>query len=231
MELADSQGDARDQIYARAAGWSRLALYQGDHARAIALGQEVLTWCREHGSVTEIEEALHNLANGLQGRGDHARAIELLDEALDLSQNRNGTPGAYLLDALALSTWALGDEARAERCWRQSLPKLRALGDRLNAAYRLEGMAALAASHGRADDAARLLGAASVLPGLSLARQLPVDRAIYECALSAREHLGERAWAAAWEEGRSWSLDEAVEYALGMPELSAAASPPRPQSS
>jgi hypothetical protein len=92
-------------------------------------------------------------------------------------------------------------------------------------------MAALAASHGRADDAARLLGAASVLPGLSLARQLPVDRAIYECALSAREHLGERAWATAWEEGRSWSLDEAVEYALGMPELSAAASPPRPQSS
>jgi hypothetical protein len=37
-------------------------------------------------------------------------------------------------------------------------------------------------------------------------------------AAAAREKLGEKAWAAAWDEGRAMGFEEAVAYALGKDE-------------
>jgi hypothetical protein len=37
-------------------------------------------------------------------------------------------------------------------------------------------------------------------------------------AATAREKLGEKAWAAAWDEGRAMGFEEAVVYALGKDE-------------
>jgi hypothetical protein len=65
--------------------------------------------------------------------------------------------------------------------------------------------------------AARLLGAAE---GLLEAAGVPVyvttDHDLHQRVRSAtHEKLGEKAWTAAWDEGRAMNMEEAVEYALG----------------
>jgi hypothetical protein len=89
------------------------------------------------------------------------------------------------------------------------------VSDRTNASYCLQGLAAVAVSRGESDRAARLLGAAEVLletAGIPLYAQ--VDLELHQRAAdAAREQLGERAWAEAWEEGRAMSFEEDVAYA------------------
>jgi LmbE family N-acetylglucosaminyl deacetylase len=60
-----------------------------------------------------------------------------------------------------------------------------------------------------------LLGAAEVLletAGIPLYAQVDLELHL-RAADAAREQLGERAWAEAWEEGRAMSFEEAVAYA------------------
>ena len=53
-----------------------------------------------------------------------------------------------------------------------------------------------------------------------------VDHDLHQRAASAaHEKLGEKAWIAAWDEGRAMNMEEAVEYALGEDEALLAAPP------
>ena len=89
------------------------------------------------------------------------------------------------------------------------------MADRTNGAYCMHGLAAIAGAQGEPGRAARLLGAAEALletAGIPLYAQ--VDPELYQrVADAAREQLGEQAWAAAWDEGRAMSFEEAVAYA------------------
>jgi hypothetical protein len=91
------------------------------------------------------------------------------------------------------------------------------VSDRTNAAYCLQGLAAVAASRGERSRAARLLGASEALleaAGTHLYAQM--DHELRQrVADAAREQLGERAWTAARDEGRAMSFEEAVAYARG----------------
>ncbi len=100
----------------------------------------------------------------------------------------------------------------------------------------LEGLAWLAASEGMtrgqpvagAERAARLFGAAEAPREAAGASVLPFYRADYERGVAAaRAGLGEQSFAAAWERGRSMTLEEAVGYALEAREPSP---PPAPVS-
>jgi hypothetical protein len=86
--------------------------------------------------------------------------------------------------------------------------------DRTNAAYCLQGLAAVAGAWSEPGRAARLLGAAEVLletAGIPLYAQ--VDRELHQRVAEAeREHFGEQAWTEAWDEGRAMSFEEAVAY-------------------
>jgi non-specific serine/threonine protein kinase len=86
--------------------------------------------------------------------------------------------------------------------------------DRTNAAYCLQGLAAVAGARGEPGRVARLLGAAEALleaAGIPLYAQ--VDRELHQrVAEAAREQLGKRAWTTAWDEGRAMSFEEAVAY-------------------
>jgi hypothetical protein len=62
-----------------------------------------------------------------------------------------------------------------------------------------------------------LLGAAEHLLNETGASLSPLERKIHEPTQEAvRRELREERLAAAWAEGRAMSLDEAVEYALGV---------------
>ncbi|MDQ5809600.1 MAG: hypothetical protein M3358_02400 [Actinomycetota bacterium] len=120
----------------------------------------------------------------------------------------------WRLDGLPLALELAAAKVRF-RYFQDALELTFEVSDRTNAAYCMQGLAAVTASRGEPDRAARLLGAAEALletAGVPLYAQ--VDLELHQRAAdAAREQLGERAWAAAWDEGRAMSFEEAVAYA------------------
>jgi hypothetical protein len=88
------------------------------------------------------------------------------------------------------------------------------VSDRTNAAYSLQGLAAVAEAQGEPRRAAWLLGAAEALleaAGTHLYAQM--DHELHQRVVDAvRERLGELAWKKARDEGRKMSFEEAVAY-------------------
>jgi hypothetical protein len=80
--------------------------------------------------------------------------------------------------------------------------------------YCFEGLAAVLALTGRAEEASKLLGAAEALReslGVGLA---PAEQATHDETVAAvQAALGEE-FSAAWRQGRELALDEAIGYAL-----------------
>ena len=73
-------------------------------------------------------------------------------------------------------------------------------------------------SQGRAERAARLLGAGQAPITAAGSLTIRKDQAEYNQAVAtARAQLGEEAFAAAWQAGQAMSLDEAIDYALADP--------------
>ena len=81
--------------------------------------------------------------------------------------------------------------------------------------FNLEGLAGVVASQGALRWAAQLWGAAAARREAIAVPRLPVDRAGYEQAVAAaRAQLGEDAFAAAWQEGRTMTLEQVIDDAL-----------------
>lgn len=109
-----------------------------------------------------------------------------------------------------------GDYEAATSHFAESLDIFAELGYQYGISYDLERLADAAVAAGALEHGLRLAGAAALLretTGIAAAAEF---RARHERRLShARSALREEAAGAAWEEGRSLTLDEAVSYALG----------------
>jgi predicted ATPase len=128
--------------------------------------------------------------------------------------------------ALRLAVWGLaarmhsiGDAAldrrnlvEAARLYREGLEIGLQLGDELQTAYCLGGLAAVAAQRGSRGHAARLWGSVSALERAAGARLHDAERARYERVLHDLERAPDTA--PEFAEGEAMSLAEAVEYAL-----------------
>jgi hypothetical protein len=76
-------------------------------------------------------------------------------------------------------------------------------------------MAELAVAQGQNEQAARLLGSAEVLRDAIALPLQPPDRAEHDrIVAAARAQLDKSTFAAAWAEGRSMTLEQAIAYAL-----------------
>ena len=80
--------------------------------------------------------------------------------------------------------------------------------------FNLEGLASVAATQGALRWAAQLWGAAEALREAIDVPRLPVDRVGDQQAVTAtRAHLGEEAFAAAWQEGWMTKLEQVIDEA------------------
>ncbi|MBT2211131.1 BTAD domain-containing putative transcriptional regulator [Actinomadura sp. NEAU-AAG7] len=180
----------------------------GESARARAL----LLRSMEQGGASRSEETMalnYQLAEIARRAGDSGEALRGLTLAEDLSAGLSGPPQfrAMLLSSRAQLDIALGavEEARARldeavriAVQSQDYPIL---------SYVLGGHAELCRALGDAERAAVLLGAADGLRGtrdLSQPDVLAIEAAV-------REALGEPAFTAANERGRSWTFTDIVE--------------------
>ena len=116
-----------------------------------------------------------------------------------------------VLGHLASIAWNEGDRAKAAALQREALPLRRALWDVLALANSLANGAEFAAVGGRPEVAARLLGAAEALRVRGRVTIDPFNLGDPQALMArVREQLGEPAFAAAWAQGESLPLDQAI---------------------
>jgi len=192
---------------------ARVLFYsQEDPARAYALLEESLAVSRELGDKQHVAYELGLLGQMRLLQGDAAGARELIEESVPILKELEdrGATGEILI-SLAHVAERQGDLAEARTLYEESLALLRAIDDREHSALCLEGLAGMVAAQGEPAWAARLWGAAEALREAIGAPIPPAYRPVYEQAVAAvRTHLGEKAFAAAWAQGRTMTPEQAL---------------------
>lgn len=220
LRLYRQVGDKTRMAYAlTAAGVA--AHDQGDYAKAGALYSESLTINRQIGDKLGTLLALNNWGNVAREQGDYARAQSLFEESLALGQEIGDNRGTALsLQSMGIVAWYQGNIPSAASLLKQGLKLHNELGDRLGMSNCLEMLGRVAASQAetnpsRAEDAARLWGAAQALREVIGSPLPPADRADHESSVTlAREALELEAFEEAWVKGRAMSIGRIVDYAL-----------------
>jgi len=195
-----------------------VAQRQGDYAVARSLYEESLAIKRELGDRRGIAMSLGNLGIVTQRDGDYAGARSLYEESLAIQREMGDRRGiAHQLDSLGEVACLQGDYALANSCHKEGLAIVRELGVRRGIAYALEGLARVAATEGRAERALRLAGAAAGLRQAIGAPLPPEEQEQHQRTLQkAVWALGEQASKAAWGEGQTMPLDQALDEATAV---------------
>jgi DNA-binding NarL/FixJ family response regulator len=208
-------------------GW--VAYLQGDYAHARLRIEESLAMLRDVGNTRSVAVWLNVLADVVRHQGDIQRATALYSESLVLYRELGSSHGiAGTLHNLGSVAQIQGDMQRATALYSESMVLYQGLENKIGVVRCLVGLAGIAGGQGTLALAARLLGAAATL---SAGSSLPVSaRADYDRHLAGlRARLDERTFAAAWEEGRAMTLEQAVVQAQQamLPEQTVESSPPK----
>ncbi|MEX2394778.1 MAG: LuxR C-terminal-related transcriptional regulator, partial [Actinomycetota bacterium] len=164
-----------------------------------------------------IFAAMHPAARAVTAlaRGDIEGARRFADEALTLGR-RTDTPLATISATAVNAAVALsgGDAHRSEDLVHQSLDMAMHTGQRPDVCDLLDALAAAIAHQGRAEEAARLLGAAQHAREAMGSMRPPLLAASHETFVDqVRDALGGEAFGTALNAGAKLSLHEAVAYA------------------
>jgi tetratricopeptide (TPR) repeat protein len=192
-----------------------VALEQGDYGQATTLYEESLAVCRELGDKRLMAVVLNSLGNVAGKMDDYARAAELFRESLALGRELGEKRLiAIVLVNLGNSAQAQGDRAQAMTQYAESLTLCQTIGLPWLVAHGLEGMAgALGVTEpdGQPERAAQLFGAAAALRETTGASLEAAELARHDGSVAAlRLALGEDAFTAAWEAGRTMPPEQAI---------------------
>ena len=191
---------------------STLFVSQGDPAMVRSLLEEALALFKEVGDKEGLAASLCLSGQIALSQGDTVTAHRLAGESQVLYRemaHRHGTASSLAL--LARVALFQGDDTAARSLYEESLALAREVGHKELIASGLEGVANVVAAQGEPAWAAQLWGAAESLRIATGMPLPPVERASYEQAVAAaRDHLGERLFAASWAEGRSMTPEQAL---------------------
>jgi predicted ATPase/class 3 adenylate cyclase len=193
---------------------------EGDLDRIDALLEECVRVGREAGYMQSVSRSLNDLGCAALIRNDLERAVALLDESLAVA---NELGDIWFREyALANRGWAallLQDLRGAAVLFAEELTMAQRLGDGRLTAEGVQGLAAVAAAEGRAQQAAQLYGTACALREVIGAPPWTVERAVQEQdERQLREDLGDAAFASAWAEGWAMTREQAIAEALAQAE-------------
>jgi hypothetical protein len=145
-------------------------------------------------------------------QGDMATARTRVEEGLTLYRKMEHREGiAEALALLGKVEAARGDHACARVLYAESLALARDIGDQELIASGLTGLAPVVVMQGEPAWAVRLWGSTEALREALGAPVPPLERAAYDQAVAAvRDLLGERAFVAAWAQGRLMTADQVL---------------------
>ncbi len=209
-ELGDKSGIVRS-LHVIAGGY----LNEGDAAKAHPLLEESLALNKEIGDKYVEGLVLDALGRVAFHQGNMVLARALLEEGLTNFQAGDNIDDldykAWTLSHLAKVTAFEGDYATAHALYEQCLAIARKVPWKLYTPIYLEGLADVVTAQGEPVWAAQLYGTAWTLRESVGTPIPPVERACYERSVAtARTQLGEKAFAAAWAEGRMMSLEQVL---------------------
>jgi predicted ATPase/class 3 adenylate cyclase/DNA-binding XRE family transcriptional regulator/Tfp pilus assembly protein PilF len=198
-----------------------IAVAQGGYESAARRYEEGLAIAQKTGNPGPIANGILRLGKVAWAQGNYEQAIKKFDEAMAISQEAGDQFGTvHALYGLGRVAQSQGDPISARALHTEGiilyrekrvLPSWEIVG----AAYHLEAFATLAVAQNQIQRSVRLFGAAESLSAGLRFEMSAKERAEHDQAVTvARAALGEEAFAAAWEEGKKMTLDEAVAYAL-----------------
>jgi ATP/maltotriose-dependent transcriptional regulator MalT len=180
-----------------------LFLSQDDQTRVRSLVEECLAISREIGFKEGIAASSCLSAQVALSQGDPITAYAQAEESLMLYRE--------VLSVLGKVVAAQGDYATARTLHQESCAISSALGEQGMIAGCLVELGEVIAAQQQFTWAAQLWGASEALREAISVPILPVERADYEDAISAaRVHLGEKAFAAAWAQGRAGTPEQVL---------------------
>ena len=191
-------------------------LHEGDYGKAASLFEQSLIPSRDLGDRWLMCTALANLGVVARIQGDLDRAAALFRESFALSKKAGDTwRMALALHGMGKVAFRRGDHIEAKKFYTESLVLSKQVRDRWIADDCLEGLASVACAQGQHGRAVRLLGTSDALREMLGYHPLASEQADHErCVATAQAALGERAYAAAWSEGRTVTLEQAIEDAV-----------------
>jgi predicted ATPase/class 3 adenylate cyclase len=232
MELSqevggDAQADANAPM-----GLGLVATHRGDFEAAREHLEEALPLLREAGEDGLAAQTHIFFGTVLLLEDDREEARLRFEEGLTLGRSIGDRLSICIaLFSLAQLALAGGDYDRAFRWFAEGIVPSEELGDRGNIAHILEALGIVAGARGKSLKAARLLGASEALVSAIGLRGHPYyrpDRVLYKrVKAKVRSELGEAAFEAALDEGRTMPAEQAVEYALEEPTRSGEEEGPR----
>jgi predicted ATPase/DNA-binding SARP family transcriptional activator len=193
---------------------------RGDFAQAIALQEESAARYRvledDHG----LALVLSNLGYCLVVQGEYEQAQVLCEEALSIARRRHDPSGMPMpLINLGLAWFLQQRYGEAFACFRRGIELSDALGHIVPLVYFLDGLAAVLAATGNAEQAATIVGAALAAAEATGASLEPLEQEIHDRTVEAtKQALGAEAFAVAWATGCRLTMDEAVARALAIGE-------------
>jgi ATP/maltotriose-dependent transcriptional regulator MalT len=149
-------------------------------------------------------------------RGDLAEARKHADLMLDLHREM----GDHFAVTGHQSTMAhiarqMGNNQEALALYRETLPDWQKIGHRGAVAHQLESLGFIAKAQEQGERAVRLLGAAEALREASNSPMTPQEGVEYAKEVaSLRAGMDEKDFLSLWAEGRSMTMEQAIEYAL-----------------
>lgn len=193
-----------------------VARLAGDAARSSEYKQESIRLLTEVGDQARIGILHYYLGSPSNAPQERDKELAYFQEQVRLHTQHNDKEGmATALMGLATALHRRGDDVQAETLYKESLVLCVEIQEPRAAAECLEGLARIAAAQHQAERAARLFGAVE-----SSKRYLggflgEAQRANYGNDLAlAHAQLAEAPFNELWQEGRAWSLEQAIEYGL-----------------
>ena len=206
------------------------ALFEGDAARAASLAKKGLDLAREARDRWTVVYALWFVGLVARAQGLQEIATKTAEECLALCREldyQRGLPHVLILRGdVALD---VGESHRSVLLFREALGLSRRMRDMWGIVWAVAALGHAAWSTGLHQRAVRLFGAVAERfepAGIIIPPGRPGE---YDAAVAAaRESLDPAVFKRAWTEVRSMSLDEALDYALGITEEPAGVEPAQP---
>jgi predicted ATPase len=197
-------------------GLGHVAHAEGVYERAMPLFEQALSAYSELGHRSAVADALFHMAMSERDQSRYPQAGRLLERALIIyRQSGNKDMVATTLSGLAHVETLAGNQSRARTLLDEALAHFRETGNKRGMTDVLAGLSQLTATAGPPATAARLLGASDALLEAIGIHLNPRERAEFEQRVSAvRAQIGDEVFQAAWDEGRSMSLEQAIACAL-----------------
>jgi predicted ATPase/DNA-binding CsgD family transcriptional regulator len=219
LGLFRQEGDKKGMV--NALYWlAWMVLNQGEAKTAAALLEEGCQQAREIGYQVGLADCLRALCEVALSQDDPATARARAEESLGVLREigANDDQIASSLIRLGRAEARQGNIAAARACYEESLARALKGNFKEEIASGLEGLASVGVAQGARILAVQLWAAAATVRDAGGVPIPPLERADYEREVSAaRVHLGEKAFASAWEEGRAMTPEQALASQEGAP--------------